>query len=159
MIQRIQSLFLLISVLILVVAAFWRNFFEFVTTTGVYHFNGQGVFKQTIEGGELESIVSFPVYMVLLLLAAFAFYILLRFKNLNKQLSSVKLLWGMYLMVLFGIAMWRYFFAAGQVTGEVLNHYFSYDFYLLVIGLPFVQMAMTYIAKDKKKIESIDRIR
>lgn len=159
MIQRIQSLFLFISVIILVIASFWRNFFEFVTTTGVYHFNGHGVFKQSVEGGELERIVSFPLYMVLILLAAFTLYIILLYKNLKKQLAYIKILWGIYIMVLFGIVFWRYFFASGQVTGDVLNHYFSYDFYLLVIGLPFVQMGMTYIAKDKKKIESIDRIR
>lgn len=159
MIQRIQSLFLVGTIVILIVVAFWLSLFDFITSDAIYRFDGNGISKSSRVNQELLNQVDIPIYGILILLAGLGTLALFSFKNLDKQLRYTKLLWGFYIIVIFGTVVWRYFFATNQIEGEIIHHQFSYGFYLLVIGLPFIQLAIVNISKDMKKIDSINRIR
>lgn len=159
MIQRVQSLYLLGAITMLVIASFWGDFFDYITDEAFFRFNAFGISKYTLDGKELIEQTSLPVYSVTLLLALFGLFVLFSYKKLNKQFAYSKLLWGLYLLVLVGIVVWNYFIAPGQVTGKVIQSNYSYSFYLLVIGLPLAHLAHMEIRKDKKTIDSLNRLR
>ncbi len=159
MIQRVQSLYLLGAITMLVIVSFWGDFFDYMTDEAFFRFNAFGISKYTLDGKELIEQTSLPVYSVTLLLALFALFVLFSYKKLNKQFAYSKLLWGLYLLVLVGIVVWNYFIAPGQVTGKVIQSNYSHSFYLLVIGLPLAHLAHMGIRKDKKTIDSLNRLR
>lgn len=159
MIQRIQSLFLLGAIIMLTIASFWGDFFEIVTDEGRFNFNAFGISQYTTDGKELISQTSLPLYIITLALALFAFFILLSYKKLNNQFKYAKLLWGLYLLTLIGVTVWFYLIAPKQVSGEIIYSNYAASFYLLVIGLPFTHLAYAGIRKDKKTIDSLNRLR
>lgn len=159
MIQRIQSIFLLVVISVLTIVSFWGNLFEIVTDEARFDFNGFGISKYTLDGKELISQTSIPVFVISLALALFALFILFSYKKLNTQFRYAKLLWGFYLLTLIGVAVWFYLIAPGQTNGKIIHSNYSAAFYILVIGLPFTYLAYAGIRKDKKTIDSLNRLR
>lgn len=159
MIQRIQSVYLLVVIVMLTILSFYGNLFEIITDEGRFNFNTFGISHYTADGKELISQTSLPLYIITLALAVFAFFILLSYKKLNNQFKYAKLVWGLYLLVLIGVAIWFYLVAPKQVSGEIIHSNYAASFYLLVIGLPFTHLAYAGIRKDKKTIDSLNRLR
>lgn len=159
MIQRIQSVYLLVVIVMLTIISFYGNFFEIITDEGRFNFNAFGISQYTTDGKELISQTSLPLYIITLALAVFAFFVLLSYKKLNNQFRYSKLLWGLYLFVVIGVAIWFYLIASKQVNGEIIHSNYAASFYLLVIGLPFTHLAYGGIRKDKKTIDSLNRLR
>lgn len=159
MIQRVQTLYLIGVIITLTTVGFWGNFFDFLTDEAFYYFNANGIDKYTLDGKIMIERNEFPFYFITLALSVFALLVMFSYKNLKKQLTYMKLLWGFYWLLILGIVIWRFFIAPQQVQGEIIRNNFSYDFYILVIGLPFVHLAMVNIGKDKNKIDSANRLR
>ena len=159
MIQRIQSVYLFAVIVMLSIVSFWGDFFEIVTDEARFRFNSFGISKFTLDGKVLISQTSIPIIVISIALIVFTVFILFSYKKLNKQLQYSKLLWGCYLLFLIGIAVWFYLIAPGQTTGKILHSNYSYAFYLLVIGLPCTHLAFINIRKDKKTIDSLNRLR
>lgn len=159
MIQRIQTVYLLVAIIMLSIASFWGNFFDIITDEAIFHFNAFGISKYTLDGKELISQTSIPLFVITLALALFALFVMLSYKKLNKQFKYSRLLWGLYLLLLAGIAAWFYLIAPGQTSGEVIQSNYSSAFYILVIGLPFTHLAYAGIRKDKRTIDSLNRLR
>lgn len=159
MLQRVQTLFLLGVIIILAVVSFSGDFFTYITDEALYKFSADGITVKTLDNKEVMDTISIPLYIVGIALALFALYVMFGYKNLSRQLASSKILWGLYFVLLLGVVSWNFFIASGQVEGEVLSSNFGRNFYLLVIGLPFAHLTMVNIGKDKKKIDSLNRLR
>lgn len=159
MIQRVQTLFLLGAIILLSVVSFWSNFFEIVTDEARFQFNGFGISKYTIDGKALISETSLPIFIITLGLALFALFVMFSYKKLNNQFRYAKLLWGLYLLTLIGLVCWFYLIAPGQTSGKIEHSNYDVGFYLLVIGLPLTHLAYGGIRKDKKTIDSLNRLR
>lgn len=159
MLQRIQTIYLLGVSVILVIVSLWGDFFIYKTDEAIYHFNSYGVSKYTLDDKVLINQTSIPLYVVTLLLVLFVFFIMFGYKKLGKQFYKSKILWVVYLLTLFGIIGWYYVIAPSQVDGELLHRQYYYDLYLYVIGFALVNLATVNIGKDKKKVDSLDRLR
>lgn len=159
MIQRIQTLFLFGVILMLTIASFSGNFFDYVTNEAIFHFNGFGISKYTLDGSVLIEQNSIPLYIIPMALALFALFVMLSYKKINKQYGYSKILWGLYLLLLIGVVVWNYFLAPDQIKGEVVQNNYGAAFYYLVIGLPLTHLAFMNIGKDKKKLDSLNRLR
>lgn len=159
MIQRIQTLYLFGTIATLAIASFWDYFFYYVTDEAIFRFNAFGISKYTLDGGELIEQTSIPLYIVTLAFVVFSVFVIFSYKQLSNQLKYAKLLWGLYIAFLIGIIVWYYLFAPNQINGEVVQHSYSSAFFVLVIGLGLTHLAFLGIRKDKKTIDSLNRLR
>lgn len=159
MLQRVQTIYLIGVSIILVVVSFWSDFFLYKTDEAIYHFNSLGVSKFTLDDKVLIHQEFIPFSILMLLFALFVFVIMFGYKNLGQQLFRAKILWVAYFIILLVIIAAYYFIAPSQVEGEVLHRQYSYDFYLFAIGFALINLAMLNIGKDKKKVDSLNRLR
>lgn len=143
----------------LTIAGFWGDFFDYITDEAVFRFSAFGVSKYTLDGKELIEQTSIPLYIITLALALFALLVMFSYKKLDKQLAYSKLLWGLYLLLLIGVVLWNYLIAPGQVKGGVIQNNYSSSFFVLVIGLGLTHLAFLGIRKDKRTIDSLNRLR
>ncbi|MCO5258950.1 MAG: DUF4293 domain-containing protein [Crocinitomicaceae bacterium] len=159
MIQRIQTVYLLGAIGMLVLASFVGDLFYYVTDEAIFNFNGFGISKLSLDNKELITYATMPFCVITLVLAAFALFVMLSYKKLNKQFAYSKILWGLYLLTIIGVVVWNYLIAPNQLSGKVIQNNYGSAFYFLVIGLPLVHLAFMGIGKDKKTIDSLNRLR
>jgi amino acid transporter len=159
MIQRIQTLYLLVAISMLSIIAFTGDFFTIITNAEIKHYNSVGISSYTLDGKHLINEQNLPLYIIPIVLALFAFVVLLSYKQLNRQFRLSKILWGLYLLLVVGVAVWYFIVKNQEITGEVIGGGYDRNFYLLVIGLPFTHLAYAGIRKDKKTIDSLNRLR
>ncbi len=80
------------------------------------------------------------------------------YKNLKRQLTLVRLTTLLYFIAI--VALGFIYFLGNYFTGEEeLQTSYSFGFYLFIAGFILVLLASAGIKKDKKLIESVDRIR
>lgn len=131
MIQRIQSLFLLVATLFLVIAAFVLP--VWVETGGVEVFaSANTILKGIIIFAALLSLIS-----------------VFRYSNRKQQLLFS------YVTVVSELAAIVCVFLFKTEVFEL----YGYGFYALVIAIPFSLLAIRGIKKDDNLIKSVDRIR
>ena len=147
MIQRIQSVYLLVSVLLLGLL-FLLPFAEIVKDGAVYTFNFKGIL---LDGAVQQSGIAISVLtMVLMALHGFA---ISSFKNRKRQKMIVSYTILM-LLVLFGLFIYYTYlsFSGAQISLKI-----SVVLPLLAIVVDY--LAIRAIDKDEALIRSIDRIR
>lgn len=159
MIQRVQTLYLFGAIVMLVIASFWGDFFDVITNEAIFRFNAFGVSQYTVDGNELISQNSMPLYIPTLVLALFSVFVVFSYKKLGTQLKYAKLLWGLFILLLGGIILWYYVFAPKQISGEIAQQNYGASFFVLVIGLGLTHLAFLSIRKDKRTIDSLNRLR
>ncbi|MEO9476498.1 MAG: DUF4293 domain-containing protein [Cyclobacteriaceae bacterium] len=161
MIQRIQSLFLLVAAIIMIAVLFLPAWEETnATNTEVVTINAfELVYAQTSELTEPEVINSKPTYYIsiLALVAAIvAFASIFQFKNRLRQIQL-----GALNSLLMGanIALIYYFSTKGEPI--IPNHQgeFQIGFYIIAGALFCNSLANRFIRKDEKLVKSADRIR
>ena len=147
MIQRIQTVYLLLSA-ILVGLLFLLPFAEIAKDGAVYLFN----FKGIILDGTLKEN-GFAISGLIAIILALHGYAILIFKNRIRQIRvivfSILLLLGLFGMFFFFI---YYIFSGAQISFNL-----SMAFPLVAIILDY--LAIRGIGKDEALIRSIDRIR
>ncbi len=159
MLQRIQTIYLLGVGVVLLMISFWDDFFVYTTDEVIYHFNSTGISKYTPDDKVLIHHESFPFYLIFLLFLFFTLIVMFSYKNLGKQLFRAKILWTAYFLVLLGLIVIYYLVLPSQVEGELLHRLYSYNFYFYIIGFALMNLAIVNIGKDKKKVDSLNRLR
>jgi len=147
MIQRIQTLYLLISA-ILVAFLFALPFAEIVKDGSIYLFNFKGIL---LDGTLKENGMAISVLIgIILALHGFA---ILSYKNRIRQIRVI--VFSILLMLgLFGMF---FFFTYYTFSGAQISFKLSLVFPLVAIILDY--LAIRSIGKDEALIRSIDRIR
>ena len=164
MIQRIQTLFLIIAALALIVMAFYPvvNITEFtavqsgVLETDYYNLKVTGLADPSPESKpQMNSSVALPLMIIVIALLAIIVYSIFRFKLRLYQLKLVKI--GIFLNIILvaGIFLNYFkFFTHAQIGSELgLGSYFP------LISLVMLVVANRYILKDEKLVRSADRLR
>ena len=159
MIQRIQTVYLLIaSLLIFCLFLFpYVNFADLVgmgrtvKVSGIYSINaGQPVH---------EWGVTFVLQTILtIILGILPLYTIFLFKNRKKQLLFV---W-VTIVALIGLVIWMYTIASGQLA--TLQKFLDASsigvgFFIVPIAIIFLGLAIGGIRRDQKLIKSVDRLR
>jgi len=147
MIQRIQTVYLLIST-ILIGLLFLLPFAEIAKDGAIFLFNFKGVL---LDGAVKTNGLVVPVLLVMIIvlniLAIFSY------SNRSKQ---VKLVWGAMLMLVVLLVLFVYFtylsFSEAQIS-------FKLGAVLPLIAIILNYLAIRAINKDDALIRSIDRIR
>jgi hypothetical protein len=147
MIQRIQSLYLLVSA-ILVAFLFVLPFAEIASDGAVYLFNYKGILLDgTVkENGMVVSIL----IGIILALHGFAIF---AYKNRIRQIRVLVFT----ILIMLGLLGMFFFFTYYSFTGAQISFKISMVFPLVAIILDY--LAIRAIGKDEALIRSIDRIR
>lgn len=160
MIQRIQTVYLAIAMILLSIVATGSEVFRFVGETVFFKFNSFGIerFQNDFPNGKSEIINSYPMYISLILLVMFLFVTLMGYKNLKRQLKLVRTAFYIYLLMVIGLVV---FSSVGMdsLTNEPLKRELGLGFFLFIAGLPFVFLANLSIKRDKQLIDSLNRLR
>jgi hypothetical protein len=145
MIQRIQTVYLIIAIVLVALPLSGLEILSYTikeqnVSKSVYSFH-------LLEKNELEPSY---YYLVNILLSLFGFYVIMSYKNLKKQLMLCRVFMG---LIFFACCM-PLILAIGRsalVPGL--------GFYLFLSSIIFVLLAIRGINKDKKLLDSLNRLR
>ncbi len=157
MIQRIQSVYLGITIILLSIVTLGSPFYTFVGEEFRYAFSSYGIQKYDLEN-QLVSTTNFPIYLGLIALIMLCLITLFSYKNLKKQFKLGRTIFGIYFMMLLSLIAFAYlgenFLPGGDYKREM-----GLGFLFFVLGFPFTFLANIGIKRDKNLLESIDRLR
>lgn len=147
-IQRIQSIYLLIAVILMVVFAFFPALsFELADKTVLYG---------ALESGRAGSMHINPLLITLIILiSVLAFIDIFLFKNLQRQMTVC------FVDIIIGLAMLIAICVQAFVVGNREGWTVTWQWYMLlpVLSIIFLMMAHKAMANDKKKLRDADRLR
>ena len=147
-IQRIQSIYLLIAVILMVVFAFFPALtFELADKTVLYG---------ALESGRAGRLYVNPLLITLIILISLLALIdIFLFKNLQRQMTVcfVDIIIGLAMLVAICIQA----FVVGNREGWAVN----WQWYMLlpVLSIIFLMLAHKSMSNDKKKLRDADRLR
>jgi len=147
MIQRIQTVYLLVSVILLGML-FWFPLAEISSGTDVFQFNINGIFKGT------EKIFNgLPLFLFLSLIVILHIYVIFRFK---KRIQQMRIL-GFTIILLLGLFGLFFYFAYSGFKGATVSFGIPVAFPVVAAILDY--LAIRNIGKDEALIRSVDRLR
>ncbi len=158
MIQRIQSLFLVLAMVALILLSVFPMAM-FYSQTGVYELNVFGLESLT-PGNEIPFVWWFFIPLpalagIVLILDLIA---LLSFKKRTRQITLTHA--AIFLNIVFVVGLMFYYIPAiEENTTTTVNYRDSLGIYLPLISLVFTLLAQRYIKKDEKLVRSVDRLR
>lgn len=147
-IQRIQSVYLLIAVILMVVFAFFPALtFQLGEREFVYG---------ALQAGKVGVTHIDPLMLMLVILISFlALLDIFLFKNLQRQMTVcfVDIIIGLAMLVAIGIQAY--------VVGNRENVVVTWQWYLIlpVLSIIFLMLAHKAMSRDKKKLQDADRLR
>jgi glucan phosphoethanolaminetransferase (alkaline phosphatase superfamily) len=157
MIQRVQTIYIFLAMLCIGATCTGVEFFRFVHSDSAFSFNVFGI-TSIINGATTEIYKSIPIYLSVIGMCLFMFMTLMSYKKIERQLKWVRSLTFLYFIIV--IASMVYFYIGGKVffKGEFTME-LGLGYALLVAGLPFCFLAQLGIKKDKKLLDSLNRLR
>jgi ABC-type glucose/galactose transport system permease subunit len=158
MIQRVQSIYLAITIILLSIVTVGPIFFSFVNETSVFSFSSYGIVHYAKETGDIISTTSFPLFIGTIALTLLSFICLMSYKNLSRQFKLGRVVFFLYLISLVSIILMAYL-GPKMLEEETTSRELGLGFILFVCGFPFTFLANTGIKRDKKLLESLDRLR
>jgi hypothetical protein len=154
MIQRIQTIYLLIAAL-LIGALFLIPYAEVSDGMGaIYRFDAKGFYPESVQNAGLI-MTGMPIVMLCAISVLFILVTIFQFKNLARQatFSRLNILIVLGLLGMISYDVWR---CTKLITGSY-SLKISLAFPLIAIVL--IYMAFKAIKKDEKLLKSINRIR
>ena len=141
MIQRIQTLYWSVAILLVIVVFLISNVIEFQIK------------------GEVSSVKSSFIFIVLsLIFILSAVLSILNFKKIKKQLQFAKL--SIIFSLFLGIYLVFIKFLAHKIYGiETSTIKLDIGFYLTLVTLPLSFLAYSGVKRDKNLLDSLDRLR
>ena len=152
MIQRIQTVYLLLS-LVVIVLMFFFPFTIFMDTDAVkYVFDFSGIYEAG--GGEVVT-GTLPFQILLVVVAVLNFVTIFLYKNRRLQMRAA--IFNMLLMAgLLVLAGWYIYFTRNDLEAQV---YYKATLLFPLAGMVFTWLAFRNILKDELLVRSADRIR
>lgn len=147
-IQRIQSVYLLIAIILMVVFAFFPALsFELADKTVLYG---------ALESGRAGNMHFNPLLLTLICLISFLALIdIFLFKNLQRQMTVC------FVDIIIGLAMLIAICIQAFVVGNREGWTVVWQWYVLlpVLSIIFLMLAHKSMSNDKKKLHDADRLR
>lgn len=166
MIQRIQSVYLLLAFLCMVLLLFFPVFSVEATSESGDVVLHAVVDQNGVSGSKLEN-GDFPLYIVYIALALFSAASIILYKKRPRQLMITRINLILHLLLVVGIYLF-YYLGAGLVeegvsklTGEEARvvFYMEVGFFILIPSLAFILLAIRGIKRDENLVKSLDRLR
>lgn len=164
MIQRIQSVFLLLSAT-LQALLFWVGLASFTGFDATYTYRLTGLSQHTREGVVSISGMN-PLWMILLnaVIILFTFYVILQYKRRMIQVRlcglNILLVAGLLALMTFSLDTARNIVAEKTTAdGQAPEVMYGLGFLIPVISMILIFMAIRGIKKDEALVRSADRIR
>ena len=156
MIQRVQTIYLFLAIICLGSTCLGLEFFRFVQPNEAFSFSVFGI--ESLKEASSSMFKSIPIYLSVIGLCLFLFMTLMSYKNLKRQLKWARSCTFLY--ALFVSASIVFYYAGGGfiTVGEYVRE-LGLGYALLIAGLPFCFLAQLGIKKDKKLLDSLDRLR
>lgn len=158
MIQRIQSLFLLLAIVaLLLIGAF--PIAKFYSQTGIYVLN---LFE--LESLTPDNVIPFvswflyPLLALVLALVVLNVVAFISFKNRVKQIKLTQIAFLLNVILIVGL-LFYYIPTIEENTATSSNYQGAYSIYLPLVALIFTLLAQRFIRKDEKLVRSVDRLR
>ena len=161
MLQRIQTLHFLISMLLFGSLFTGLNFLKFETKGGqevsTIDVFGRSSYYISNQEEKFVSSQMIPLFLLALGMIFLLFITLMSYKKLNRQLSLARLTLMINALLVFLFVIWStYLFFDAQ---SEYNNSVRIGFYLLSCTLPFTYFGYKGVLRDKMLLDSIDRLR
>jgi len=158
MIQRIQTLYLSIAVILLSIVTFGSIFFSFLNETSRFSFGSYGIVEYSLENEKIISTTTFPFYIATISLILLCFLCIMSYKNLQRQFKLGRMIFGIYFLMVVAVVLLSYF-GDTLLTEKTSSREMGLGFILFIAGFPFTFLANIGIKKDKELLSSLDRLR
>jgi hypothetical protein len=160
MIQRVQTLYYAITMILLAILLSGVEFFRFVGEKTFYVFSVYGVQSGKVgeKSDKLESLSSIPYFLLTIVFILFIFITLMGYKNLSRQFKLARGIFFIYLLLLIAVIIFAVI-GGGILTNEPTKLKFGLGFLFFVLGFPFSFLAQLGINRDKKLLDSLNRLR
>ena len=158
MIQRVQTIYFVLAIILLSVLTFGVTIFSFVSKTSRFNFNAFGIVETDVKSGEQISYESFPLYIGTIALTLLCFVAIMAYKSLARQFKLGRTIFGLYFLSVIGIILIS-MYGQGLVGTPTVGRELGAGFYCLIAGFPFTFLANIGIKRDKRLLESLDRLR
>jgi hypothetical protein len=157
MIQRIQTLYLLITMICLSVVQFGADIFYLIGEK-MYALNAYGIMNST-PGQDEKMAKSIPLFLPVILLTVLIVVCIMSYKNLKKQLLLVKIIGLVYLLLTSFLTI-ILFSNFNLIEEEAqISYKISTGFLFMIIGIPSIFLAHKGIKKDLNLLDSLNRLR
>lgn len=160
MIQRIQSLYFILVMLILSALLSGIEIFGFTTAKNYISYSVYGTqsFKSVANAplGKAEHLDNSILFYFVIAFVLFIYYAMMNYKNLKKQFKLARLVTLIYLVSLVALLALG---SLGLIVKGAVGIELGLGYYLCVAGLPFTYFAFKGVKKDKELLESLDRLR
>lgn len=157
MIQRIQSVFLAAAIILLLIVTLGATLFNF-QGQGDTHFALTMFGVKSVMAGVTSPVREIPFYFAGVVLIILCLFTLITFKNLKLQLALARFTAFAYFIVLV-FAGFAWFLGTYFTDDKSVSASPGLGIYLLIAGFPLVLLAIRGINKDKKLIDSVNRLR
>lgn len=158
MIQRVQTLYLSIAIILLAIVTFGSDLFSFLNETSRFAFNSYGIIEHDVTTGAVVDTTTFPFFIGTIALILLCFLCIMSYKNVNRQFKLGRMIFGIYFLMLITIVILSYF-GDSLIDTETSSREMGLGFILFVAGFPFTFLANTGIKRDKQLLDSLDRLR
>lgn len=158
MIQRIQSLYLVLAMVALVLLSVFPMAM-FYSQTGIYELNIFGL-ESITPGNKIPFVGWFflPLTAIAGIVLILDVVALLSFKKRLRQINLTHA--AIFLSIVFIVGLMFYYIPAiEENTRTKVNYRNTFGIYLPLISLVFNLLAQRYIKKDEKLVRSVDRLR
>ena len=156
--QRVQTLYHSIAIILLGIVTAGTDLFSFVGESNRYTINAFGITTYDIKSGVANDHQLMFIMVGTIALALLCFVCIMSYKNLNRQFKLGRMIFFLYFVSLVGIILLSSL-GDGMIEEEGTKRELGLGFYLFIAGFPFTFLANVGIKKDKRLLDSLDRLR
>lgn len=131
---------------------------SFVGESDKYVINSFGITTQNAQTGEAIEHEMMPMMVGTIALALLCFVCIMSYKNLNRQFKLGRTIFLLYFVSVVGVILLS-FLGDGMIEESDVKRELGIGFYLFVAGLPFSFLANVGIKRDKRTLDSLNRLR
>ncbi len=156
MLQRVQTYYLGLIIVIQAIAVSGMDFLTFKSEKALYKLNAWGLTAYPLEDHVSES-TTIPVFIGFICLALLAFLCIMSYKNLDRQLKLGRTVFYLYFVSVVCVYLMASF-GDSLIGEEVISQKIGLPYWVFICGLPLSFLANTGIKRDKRILDSLKRL-
>ena len=159
MIQRIQTVYYLLAVLVMALPLAGLELFSFSNKKVLQSVNLFGSDSHLVlSKGKLFVLPQLPLFWANLVVIFLLLLTILMFRKLRLQARLGRFTLAVYGLTIIGISVVAYFFTQLLIAFQA-SLTFGIGFYLMLSGVLFILMGNRGVRKDRKLLDSLNRLR
>lgn len=156
MLQRVQTYYLAIVIIIQVFAVSGMDFFRFIGEGVSYRFNAWGM-TVVYEKDHSIDTTTIPVFIGFIALALLAFLTIMSYKNLDRQFKLGRMVFYLYFVSVLSVYIMATF-GGSWISETIESREMGAAYWLFIAGFPFSFLANTGIKRDKRLLDQLKRL-